>query len=238
MVQVRVGSERSEAPADVRAGWLAVVRTTAADVAWLVGVTLVAVLLATAAQLLAGPPDDRIPTIPASAFVISASLALVAYVGFRERRKLRGWLRFSPGSVVLGLVGGVGLFLIGAIYGLLLELVGIPIPDVAADLKDAFPWIWMLVVLAVVLAPLGEELYFRGRFYDLVLNHAGHTAAVLLTSTAFGLVHFMPLLFPAYVAFGMVLVALRRLSGGLVAPMLAHAVNNSVAVLGVWLLDP
>ena len=132
----------------MRAGWLAVVRTTAADVAWLVGVTLVAVLLATTAELLAGPPDDRIPTIPASAFVISASLALVAYVGFRERRKLRGWLRFSPGSVVLGLVGGVGLFLIGAIYGLLLELVGIPVPDVAADLKDAFPWIWMLVVLA------------------------------------------------------------------------------------------
>lgn len=220
----------------MRTGWIAVVVTTLADIAWLLGLTLVALLLAAVAQRLAAPADG-VAVIPPSAAVTSASMALVAYVGFRERRKLKSWLRVSTLAVVLGIAGGVALFLIGALYGLLLQLLGIPIPDVAAGLKDAFPWIGLLAILAIVLAPLGEELYFRGRFYDLVRTHGGNAAAVVLTSLAFGIVHFIPVLLPAYVAFGLVLVALRRVSGGLVAPMLAHAINNGAAVLGLWLVE-
>ena len=46
-----------------------------------------------------------------------------------------------------------------------------------------------------------------------------------------GPMHGIPVLLPIYFVFGLMLAGLRRMSGGLVAPVLAHALNNLLGLL-------
>jgi len=90
-----------------------------------------------------------------------------------------------------------------------------------------------LALLGVVLAPVGEELYFRGRLYDLFCGWKSGGFPLLATAVIFAGFHFLPQLFIAYVVIGVLLGILRLRSGGLVAPIIAHAVNN---LAGLFLL--
>jgi len=47
----------------------------------------------------------------------------------------------------------------------------------------------MMSVIAVTLAPLMEELFFRGFLYPVLARRLGKVAAILLTSAMFGLLH-------------------------------------------------
>ncbi len=92
----------------------------------------------------------------------------------------------------------------------------------------------VLLPCVVILAPFAEELYFRGRMLDAVGDLWGRRAAVLLTAGLFAAVHgelvFMPVIFVG----GVLLAELRRRSGGLVAPMIAHAINNGAATWALY----
>ena len=83
----------------------------------------------------------------------------------------------------------------------------------------------------VLLAPLGEELFFRGFLYKGLRRRMPVWGAVIVSSVLFGLVHERLLLIPPLfvVGAGLALVYERRQS--LLAPMVAHAVFN---VFGFW----
>ena len=53
-----------------------------------------------------------------------------------------------------------------------------------------------------------------------------------LSSLGFAAIHGIKAFLLAYVVFAFVLLALRRRTGGLAAPILAHMINNAVALLG------
>ena len=103
-------------------------------------------------------------------------------------------------------------------------------PDVAAMLRGLIPEL-VLVTWAAVLAPIVEEMYFRGRLIDAFVPKLGPGWAGTITSLAFAAIHGIPAFFPAYVVFAFVLLALRRRTGGLAAPILAHMINNAFALM-------
>jgi membrane protease YdiL (CAAX protease family) len=146
-----------------------------------------------------------------------------------ESEKLAGWFRFDRRAVMWGLGGSVLLLGFNGLYGLLLDALGIVPPDVAAMLRGLLPES-VLFVWAAVLAPIVEELYFRGRLMDAFTPRLGSGWAGTITSLAFAAIHGIPAFFPAYVVFAFVLLALRRRTGGLVAPILAHMINNAFAL--------
>ncbi|NOY89648.1 MAG: CPBP family intramembrane metalloprotease [Deltaproteobacteria bacterium] len=97
----------------------------------------------------------------------------------------------------------------------------------------------MLAFAAVaVLAPVAEELFFRGLLYGVLEARFGRGAAVLGATLLFALVH-LPQQWGAWGAFasvaflGLALSLLRRWSGGTTAPALAHLVHNAVVTLMV-----
>ena len=91
----------------------------------------------------------------------------------------------------------------------------------------------VVIVLVTVIAPLGEELFFRGFFFGALRNWRGPILAAILTGLTFGLVHagsspvgyLVPLAF-----FGIGLCLLYEWTGSLYPPIALHALNNSIAL--------
>ena len=116
------------------------------------------------------------------------------------------------------------------LYGLGLEALGIVPPDVAEMLRGLLPES-ALLLWAAVLAPIVEEMYFRGRLQDVFTSKLGPGWAGLVCSLAFAAIHGIPAFLPAYLVFGYALLFLRRRTGGLAAPILAHMINNAFALI-------
>ena len=96
---------------------------------------------------------------------------------------------------------------------------------------------WSFVVLAVLvtfLAPVIEELFYRGLVLRSLERRYGSTAAVVLSSVWFGASHFQVVQFPALFLLGVVLAILTVRSGRLGAAIAAHVVFNGItmAILG------
>ncbi len=91
----------------------------------------------------------------------------------------------------------------------------------------------MLVVTVVLVAPLFEEVAFRGFAYPVLKQRLGTWRALVIVSAAFSLIHFhAPSVLPLFaLAIGLGLVY--ELTGSLLAPITMHALFNltNVAIL-------
>ncbi|MCQ2364025.1 MAG: CPBP family intramembrane metalloprotease [Akkermansia sp.] len=94
----------------------------------------------------------------------------------------------------------------------------------------------VLAAAAIIMAPIGEEVCFRGFVYNILRQRAGVWAATLTTGVLFGAIHaslvqFLPLAF-----FGIVQCIIYERSKTLWVPMAVHAVFNSLSVLFILLM--
>jgi membrane protease YdiL (CAAX protease family) len=89
-----------------------------------------------------------------------------------------------------------------------------------------------LVALLVlgVLGPIAEELVFRGLLYGWLRGFLPFWLTAILTSVLFGLVHGEWAHVIVATILGFALAVIRERSGSLWPPILAHCVNNLVAV--------
>lgn len=127
------------------------------------------------------------------------------------------------------IVGGGAALLMVAVVRLVL---GDPLLDPTAALLAADGALGPLllgVLVIVLVAPLVEELIFRG-FLAEAFRSKGRWEAIIVSAIAFGLVHLRPAQFRYYVFLGVALavVYLRR---GLVGSVCAHAAFNGMLVL-------
>jgi membrane protease YdiL (CAAX protease family) len=191
-------------------------------------------LLAVAATWFIGAGLQALGGRAAAAAPGATLFALHGLVGLHvlrtERAKLSGWFDFDRRGAILGVAGGGALLAFNAGYGLVLELAKITPPDTVAQLRGFLPGP-LLVAWAGVLAPAVEEMYFRGRLLDALDVRVGRGWSAAITSTLFAAAHGVTELVPAYVGLALALLWLRRRSGGLVAPILAHMINNAVALM-------
>jgi uncharacterized protein len=115
-------------------------------------------------------------------------------------------------------------------------------------LAYVFPWLrelftlpteqtalWLALAGAVIGAPVAEELVFRGLIFTAIRERWGYAWALGLSSVVFAAMHFDPtgvyalLVLPSAVLLGW----LREKTGGIYAPILAHATFNAIACAGL-----
>jgi hypothetical protein len=96
---------------------------------------------------------------------------------------------------------------------------------------------WALSLFGVTLAPLLEELFFRGFLYPVLVRRLGVMLAIVLTAAGFGLIHAPQLgraWAPVLVVFlvGLVLTITRALTKSVAAGLLIHvAYNGTISAL-------
>jgi uncharacterized protein len=96
---------------------------------------------------------------------------------------------------------------------------------------------WVLTIFGISLAPLMEELFFRGFLYPVLVRGVGTPIAIFFTAFAFALLHGSQLMFawgPVLVIFlvGMVLTMVRAHKDSVAASLLIHvAYNGTISAL-------
>ena len=98
---------------------------------------------------------------------------------------------------------------------------------------------WALGLLSVTLAPLMEELFFRGFLYPVLARSIGVPTAIFLTALSFALLHGWQLLFswgPVLVIFlvGMVLTMVRAKTNSVAAGVLIHMAYNGTLTVAMF----
>ena len=88
-----------------------------------------------------------------------------------------------------------------------------------------------IIVLAVVVAPVAEELAFRGYLYGVIKRYFGAVPSLILSGMLFALIHLnLPSFFPLLVL-GWVFALAYELSGSLLVPMTMHALFNALNLI-------
>jgi uncharacterized protein len=98
---------------------------------------------------------------------------------------------------------------------------------------------WALGVLSVTLAPLMEELFFRGFLYPVLARSLGLPVAVFLTALGFSLLHGAQLMFswgPVLVIFlvGLVLTVVRAKTNSVAAGVIIHMAYNGTITVAMF----
>ena len=178
------------------------------------GLLLAAVSAATAVRFLAGAPRPA-QSVPAAA-LCSAMLLAAGLAVWRPAGPGHWWRDAGIGA------GGAALLLMA-------WLTAVPhLPLSAGQHLGALLWWTPLVTLVAV----SEEVALRGALYSVLARRGGTGAAIVVSSVAFALMH-VPLYgwqaAPLDLAAGLVLGGLRFLTGGVLAPAVAHAVTDIAA---------
>jgi membrane protease YdiL (CAAX protease family) len=88
-----------------------------------------------------------------------------------------------------------------------------------------------IILLAVVIAPVTEELAFRGYLYGVIKRYLGAVPALVLSGLLFALIHLnLSSFFPLFVLASVFALAY-ELSGSLLVPMSMHALFNTLSLI-------
>lgn len=93
---------------------------------------------------------------------------------------------------------------------------------------QSFLTLLALLGLAMIVAPVAEEVLFRGMLLPLIMKRLGAGPAVVLSSAVFALVHFhVPSFFPLF-ALAACLALAYIYTGSLLVPIVMHALFNGM----------
>jgi membrane protease YdiL (CAAX protease family) len=92
----------------------------------------------------------------------------------------------------------------------------------------------LILFLLAVVVPIGEEVFFRGLVYGGLRSRWGVAIGALSSAAFFAAVHTQVVHALPIFALGLLLALAYERTGSLVPAMVAHGINNIVAVLSIW----
>lgn len=161
-------------------------------------------------------------------------------IGLRSARPLRDLA--SGVAFGLALYPAVAIVVASGLQIALEAISGTPVSAPEQVPTDLPPLgIAVVVVYAVLVAPVGEELFFRGILFPSIAARTGFWPAALLSGIAFGLIHYVPspwpdavLLMSVMVPTGMGLAWIRSRRGSLYASIGSHLAFNVIGLLLIY----
>ena len=165
------------------------------------------------------------------------SILIIRLRGGNSRR----YLALTPFSFSVGM-GMLGLLLIFMIGSQALTYLLDETPLVFVDpLYHSVSSVWLLVFAMVIVAPLYEELVFRGLLWSAIAEafttssspkYRGAIVASIVTSVIFAVIHVQYGIYEisTIVVLALIFCYARMKSGSLLLPILLHMINNGAAM--------
>ena len=183
-------------------------------------------------------------------FAVYATLVAVLCYAFRPPSRPPIALRFTGVRDLAFAIGGAILLIavcvlvyafLGRFLGGFVHLLA-QLTTVATDAKrlqgQSLP-VWAIAILrGCLLAPIFEEIFFRGLLLSWLNRHMRFVPALLVQAALFAAMHVYPVVFPYAFLAGIATGYVRRTTGSTFNTVLMHVMNNVVLlILGLHLFD-
>ena len=112
-----------------------------------------------------------------------------------------------------------------------------PAPEYIVDLNallrpETFLGFVLLFIAVAIIAPIGEELLFRGFFQQVLEKHwKDVTRAILMTALIFSMIHMNPYWFAQIYILGIILGFIAWKTKSVLPALILHGMNNAMAML-------
>ncbi|MEO8557901.1 MAG: CPBP family intramembrane glutamic endopeptidase [Rhodospirillales bacterium] len=176
-----------------------------------------------------------------TAMLYISVIASVWLAMMRRGRNIARALAFNPVRWTTLALGAVGLIVLSIIVSVLGSQL---MQDVQPRMNEMFqgmtfspPIIVMALFLIGVMAPIAEEMFFRGLLFGWLRAHWPFWLVAIVTAALFGLAHGNLGYAVVAGALGLMLAYLRERSGSLWTSIVAHIANNVFAI-GMAMLAP
>ena len=150
--------------------------------------------------------------------------------GFKTLSSLKAW----------GMIGltYLGIYIVTGLGAMVMMWEGVSNSTNQAAIENAHMNPFVLITITVIMAPIVEELVFRGLLMGRVFN-PDSIVGLILSGLLFGLVHTPNSMgvWIIYGGMGLVLATVYRVSKKLEYSIMAHMINNSIAVSMMLLLQ-
>jgi membrane protease YdiL (CAAX protease family) len=176
-----------------------------------------------------------------ASLVQTAGIVLVVYYfainKYQGTSKLLGFAQGKTGKYMAAGLGGGMLVLVAVMASSIIveRIFSVPgelqpFAQLVIESKG-LPQLLLLFFLGVVLAPFGEELYFRGFLYPAIRARLGVPLAIFISAVVFSLLHFDLLRFIPLAVGGATLAWLYEKTDSLYVPIVAHGFWNFIMLL-------
>ena len=146
-----------------------------------------------------------------------------------EALGLRAALNNGAPLALLVFLASISFVVLYSLTMALLGLESLTPPPLPSELMDTYPKRLFAFFLIVLLAPVAEEVFFRGFLLPVFVGRWGFLWGASLVSLFFAIIHVAPgLLVPAFVS-GLLLAWLYRRTGSLWNCCLANGSQNALA---------
>lgn len=189
---------------------------------------------------------DELPVVALPLLQVPLWVGLAGVPWWASRRKGTGslaadfGLRMAPRDIPLGLAVGVAAQVVLTVVLVpVYDLLGVDTDEIGeaseklADRADDAFAVAALVFMVVVVAPVVEELCYRGLWLRAIENRAGAIVAIVGSAVVFGAVHFQAYDFLPLAGFGLVAAWLTVRYGRLGPAIWAHVAFNTVALVNL-----
>ena len=185
-------------------------------------------LLASADEAVSAAEQVLVGHFNAVSYFVAMTLTLAGFLFYRSRRR---------GPKIIAHFSSRGLnpilLLWGVLFMLATSVVLEPLLSLLPEVPNAYGRGAWAIVMVVVMAPLFEEVIFRGVLLESTRAKYGVMAAWLVSSAIFGIVHVHPTVAVNAFAIGLVLGFVYMRTDSLWSVIILHAVNNGIAYLAL-----
>lgn len=202
-------------------------------------------------------PDSITPSESLKVVIIGGSFhggCLASWFAIHAFQRRKGRAYPATSQVLLGLRElmrkGVMAFLlvvpvvltVGLIWATALRVVGLPVEQqdlVGVFMRSGSPAeIAGLLLIAVVVAPLSEELIFRAGIFRALRGSLGRWGAIAVSSSLFALLHGSWVGFAPLFCLGAVFCLAYERSRNIAVPMIAHGLFNLNSIILIVTVPP
>jgi len=164
----------------------------------------------------------------------------------RPFSRLWGPTRTTGAMVAIGLATGFGVAVVSfTLNAIVVLLAGVEDPVEQQLLQDALAGglpLVLVALLAVVVAPLAEEVIFRGVLFRALADRINLPVGLVLSSAIFAVIHIevvvsQPFALVGLFTVGLLLALAYHLTGNLMVAILGHAVFNAISLGLTVLID-
>ena len=173
-------------------------------------------------------------------YVNLAEMGLLVPVWLLAVRKAPGgWQavrlrRFTPGAVGLGCGLMIASFLVNLVYSVFLMQFGLQMQTDLAPILAQLDSPFAFVVGAAVVAPVVEEIFFRGFLFAGLRQRYRWQVAAVVSAGLFAVIHLQPLAVLPILLLGLIFAFLYQWSGSIWPAILMHVSTNTLAVAAAY----